>query len=376
MRIAGAKVFTGDYVFEERDIFTTSERISDSSDESVTIDAGGLYAIPGLVDIHFHGAVGYDFCDADYEGLGAIAEYEAKHGVLAICPATMTLDKERLQRIMKTAKDYSDGWQSASKGARLVGINMEGPFISPDRIGAQNPEYLHLPDTELFESLQYGSGNLIKLLDVAPELPGCIDLIEKLHDRVNVSIAHTDADYAVACEAFSKGARHMTHLFNAMPGIGHRQPGPVIAARECGAEVELITDGIHIHPAVVRFVFDMFAKDKVCLISDSMEATGLSDGEYELGGQRVQVSGKRAILSGSKDTIAGSVTNLFDCMVTAVKEMGVPLEAAVRASTENPARSIGIFNDYGSITPGKYANIILLDKDLNIRQVINHGIMM
>lgn len=373
MKIIGAKVYTKDHVFEQRDICTSMERISDRSGDNIVIDATGLIAIPGLVDIHFHGAVGHDFCDADPEGLRAIAEFEAGHGILAICPATMTLDEERLSRIVMTAKDYSDSWEYGSRGARLVGINLEGPFISADRIGAQNPRFLRLPDIELFESLQKESGGLIKLLDVAPELPGCMELIEKLSGRVNISIAHTNSDYDTACEAFSKGAGHMTHLFNAMPGISHRQPGPIIAAWEHGAEVELIADGIHIHPAVVRFVFDLFEKDRICLISDSMEATGLGDGKYELGAQKVTVSGKRAVLSGSRDTIAGSVVNLFDCMTTAVKEMGIPLELAVMAASENPARSIGIFDDYGSIEPGKLANIVLIDESMAVKGVINHG---
>lgn len=165
----------------------------------------------------------------------------------------------------------------------------------------------------------------------------------------------------------------MTHLFNAMPGINHRNPGPIIAALENNAEVELIADGIHIHPAMVRFVFNTFSEDKVILIADSMEATGLPDGEYQLGGQKVSVRGSLAVLTENPGTIAGSVTNLFDCMRKAVKEMGVPLEKAIRAASENPAKSIGISENYGSILAGKYANILLLDDELNIKHIIHHG---
>lgn len=376
MRITGAWIYRDNHTFETGDICTKGERISESSEDGVSIDARGLYAIPGLVDIHLHGAVGHDFCDADAEGLGAIAEYEAGHGVLAICPATMTLDEGRLSSIMRTAKLFAEAQRENQGQAGIVGINMEGPFISPKKTGAQNPEYLRLPDVEMLERLIDDSGNFIKLLDIAPELPGSMELIRKFTGRISISIAHTCADYETAAEAFSLGAGHITHLFNAMPGINHREPGPVIAARECGARAELITDGVHIHPAIVRLAFDMFGADRICLISDSMEATGLSDGEYELGGQKVMVSGNRAVLADDKETIAGSVTNLWDCLKTAVNEMAVPLESAVRAASENPARAIGIDRDYGSLTVGKYANIVLADRELNIRSVINRGTLL
>ena len=165
----------------------------------------------------------------------------------------------------------------------------------------------------------------------------------------------------------------MTHLYNAMPGITHRDPGPIIAALERGAEVELITDNVHIHPAVVRFTFHTFGDDHVILIADSMMACGLPDGQYSLGGQAVTVCGPRATLTEHPGTIAGSATCLYDCMKRAVLEMGVPLESAVRAASENPAKSIGIDNDYGSLAAGRYGNVILADKDLNIRTVIQKG---
>lgn len=332
------------------------------------MDGEGLYAIPGLVDIHFHGAVGHDFCDADEEELQKIAEYEADNGVLAICPATMSYHEEILSKIMDRSRDYKGG-----RGADLVGINMEGPFISPKKAGAQNPEYIMPPKIEMYRRLQERAKGLIKLVDLAPEEPGAMEFIEKCHEEVKISIAHTCCDYKTAKKALAKGVSHMTHLYNAMPGISHREPGPIPAAWEAGAEVELIADGIHIHPAVVRMTFQLFGADRVILISDSMEATGLEDGVYQLGGQSVTVQGRRAVLTDAPDTIAGSVTNLYDCMTNSVKNMGVPLEQAVLAATENPARSIGIEQDYGRIAPGNYANIVLLDQNLQIRKIIQKG---
>ena len=255
----------------------------------------------------------------------------------------------------------------------LVGINMEGPFISPKKVGAQNPEYVHTADIEMFRRLQKRANGLIKLVDVAPEEPGALDFIRACRDEVRISIAHTCTDYDTAIAAFEAGATHMTHLYNAMPGITHRAPGPIIAALEKGAEVELITDNVHIHPAMVRFTFRTFGDDHVILIADSMMACGLPDGQYSLGGQAVTVEGRRATLTEQPGTIAGSATCLYDCMKVAVREMNVPLESAVRAASENPARSIGIDADYGSLAAGRYGNVILADADLNIQAVIQKG---
>ena len=192
------------------------------------IDAGGAYALPGLVDIHFHGAVGHDFCDADEAGLQAIADFEASKGVLAICPATMTFSEEILNGIMDVAAAHKN-----ERGADLVGINMEGPYISPKKVGAQNPKYVMAADAGMFRRLQARSGGLIKLVDVAPEEPGNLDFIKECRDEVRISIAHTCTDYDTAKAAFAAGASHMTHLYNAMPGITHREPGPIIAAPGC-----------------------------------------------------------------------------------------------------------------------------------------------
>lgn len=371
MIIRNAKVFTGGCRFEERDLLIRDGRIVFGAvpmDGEEVLDARGSYALPGLVDIHFHGAVGHDFCDADEAGLQAIADFEASKGVLAICPATMTFSEEILNGIMDAAAAHKN-----ERGADLVGINMEGPYISPRKVGAQNPKYVMGADAGMFRRLQARSGGLIKLVDVAPEEPGNLDFIRACRDEVRISIAHTCTDYETAKEAFAAGASHMTHLYNAMPGITHRAPGPIIAALEEGAEVELITDGVHIHPAMVRFTFRTFGDSHVILVADSMMACGLPDGQYSLGGQAVTVCGPRATLTEHPDTIAGSATCLYDCMRHAVLDMGVPLASAVRAATLNPARSIGIDADYGSLEPGRWGNVVLADGQLNIQKVIRRG---
>ena len=372
MIIKNAKVYTPEHRFVRQDLVIRGGRIvpgapAPEPGEEV-LDAEGLYALPGLVDIHFHGAVGHDFCDADPDGLQAIADFEASKGVLAICPATMTFSEEILNGIMDAAAVHKN-----ERGADLVGINMEGPYISPRKVGAQNPKYVMGADAGMFRRLQARSGGLIKLVDVAPEEPGNLDFIRACRDEVRISIAHTCTDYETAKEAFAAGASHMTHLYNAMPGITHRAPGPIIAALEEGAEVELITDGVHIHPAMVRFTFRTFGDSHVILVADSMIACGLPDGQYSLGGQAVTVCGPRATLTEHPDTIAGSATCLYDCMRHAVLDMGVPLASAVRAASLNPARSIGIDADYGSLEPGRWGNVVLADGQLNIQKVIRRG---
>ena len=371
MIIKNAMVYTPQHVFAKGDIVIRGGRIAFGAapqlDEEI-IDAEGLYALPGLLDLHFHGAVGHDFCDASEEAIQALADFEASKGVLAICPATMTYSEEILGGIMDAAAAHKNG-----RGADLVGINMEGPFISPDKIGAQNPKYLHKADVDMFRRLQERAGGLIKLVDMAPEEDGALDFIARCRGEVRISIAHTCTSYETAKKAFAAGASHMTHLYNAMPGITHREPGPIIAALEDHAEVELITDGVHIHPAMVRFTFNTFGADRVVLIADSMMACGLPDGQYSLGDQAVTVKGPRATLTEHPGVIAGSATCLYDCMRRAVLDMGVPLESAVRAASENPARSIGVDSDYGSLAAGRYGNVILADRELNIQKVIQKG---
>lgn len=378
MIIRNALVYGEDKTFSrldiriEEDVFTEiCPSLAPSENESV-LDADGLYAIPGLIDIHFHGCMGHDFCDGTVEAIDAITRYEASCGVTSVCPATMTVSPESLVQVMDAARTYNESPARPGQ-ASLVGINMEGPFISEAKKGAQAAEHIRLCDEALFCSLQERSGGLIKLVDIAPENEGAMEFIDALHDKVTISLAHTTADYQTAKEAYDRGARHATHLYNAMPPFTHRAPGVVGAAFDSPhCRAELICDGVHIHPSVVRATFQLFGDDRMILISDSMRAAGMEDGQYTLGGQDVAVKGKYATLV-SDGALAGSVTNLMDCMRTAVKEMQIPLESAIACATMNPAKAIGIYDRYGSISTGKIANLVLLDRDLNLRQVIIHG---
>lgn len=320
-----------------------------------------------------------------------LGQYELQHGITSICPATMTLPEDQLITICQTAVRYAQSSSSFNRNApsktrqpvpsdacstpetaELVGIHLEGPFISPAKKGAQNEAYIRTPSASLFQKLWDASDGLLKLITIAPEQEGALPFILEFSDRVHISVGHTTADYDTAVRAFDAGADHLTHMFNAMNPLHHRNPGPIGAAFGYPQVfVEMICDGVHIHPAVINSSFRMFGPERIVLISDSMRATGLPDGHYELGDQPVDVHGNLATLPDG--TIAASVTNLMDCMKKAVS-MGIPLEAAVRSSSYNPACSIGISGRLRSIAIGKQADCVLLDcNTLDIRAVIKAG---
>ncbi len=389
MLIKNVKVYTEDWRFEEGEIVIRDgifERVNFKTDkeeaegngenmpdvaEDVIVDGEGCFAIPGLIDLHFHGCMGDDFCDGTKEAIERIAAYEASIGVTAIAPATMTLPVEELVDILKVAAEYKKG---ATKGADLIGINMEGPFISPAKKGAQDERNIIPCDAEVCRRFLDASEGLVKFVGIAPEeSEKSIEFIEQMKDKVNISLAHTNADYDTAKAAFDAGANHAVHLYNAMPAFTHRAPGVVGAVADCEhVMAEIICDGVHIHPAAVRATFRMMGEERMILISDSMRATGMPDGQYTLGGLDVNVVGNRATLV-SDGALAGSATNLMDCMRTAVKKMGIPFETAVACATMNPAKSLGEYENYGSITEGKKANVVLLDDELNLKMVIKDG---
>ncbi len=368
MKIINANVFNSDFRFEQKDVCIENGLFAQSTSDNEVIDAKDLYAIPSLVDIHFHGSMGYDFMDGTPEAVGTIARYQASIGVGAICPATMTMSEEDILKACENGKNF----KAQDDMAELVGINMEGPFVSHQKVGAQNPAFVQKPSAELFRKAQKAAGGLIKLMAIAPESEGGLETICTLKDEVLSSIAHTTANYELACRAIAAGATHITHLYNAMPPLAHRDPGPIGAGADAPwCEAEIICDNIHIHPSAVRAAFRMYGPERMILISDSMMAVGLENGDYELGGQKVIVKDRKATLESG--TIAGSATNLFDCMKIAHKIMRLPLSTVVRAASYNPARSIGVLDKYGSIENGKVASMLLIDKDVNLKAVILRG---
>lgn len=371
MRIINGSVFVGEG-FVERDVFVAEGRFvgeAARAEGGQTVDAAGCYVIPGLVDLHFHGSAGADISDGDLAGLHRMGAYEASRGITAMCPATMTLPEDVLMRAAQAAAAYAP----AADEAALVGINMEGPFISPSKVGAQNPDYVRNPSADEFRRLQEAADGLFKLVDIAPEESGAEELIREMAGEVRISLAHTCTDYDTAVRAFELGARQLTHLYNAMDPMHHRKPGPIPAAVEHGeVAAEIIADGVHIHPAMVRLAFQLFGDDRMILISDTLRAAGLEDGTYDLGGQDVTVRGPVATIDNG--ALAGSVSDLMRCLTVAVRDMGIPLASAVKAASANPARALGLDAERGAIEPGKVADAVLLDKEtLDVRAVVLRG---
>lgn len=358
-------IFTEDDIFSSGEIKYENGKIVEinlfdmsmlSEDERETL------VVPGLVDIHSHGCFGHDTCDASVEGLKEMLKFEESQGTTSYLPTTMTFYEDRLTEVVTVIKEVS------KESKTIKGIYLEGPFISKEKCGAQNPDYILKPDSQMVDRLNEASGNLVKVVAIAPEVEGADEFIKQSSKKYCLSVAHTNADYNTAKKAMDNGAKHVTHFFNAMPSYTHRAPGVIGAAMDSDdVRVELIADGIHIDPAVVRNTFKYFGANRVILISDSMEATGMPDGKYALGGQDVFVKGRLATLESG--TIAGSASTLFDCVREAVK-MGVPKEQAIVSATKTPAKEVGIFDRVGSFSIGKDADIVVCDLNLKVKKVI------
>lgn len=355
------RLVSGDIELENGKIKNVGEKLT-YKDSDMVIDCDGYTVVPGFVDVHIHGCDGADTCDGTREAIDTMSKFLIQKGVTSFCPTTMTTDHETIERALLAAKECIE--TPAEDGARVVGVNMEGPFISAEKKGAQREDAIVAPDIELFRHYFQLSGGNVKLIDIAPEQPGGYEFIKQASELCAVSIAHTTAGYDEAKKSFDCGINHATHLFNAMSGLSHRAPGVVGAVLDDDRVfAEIICDGLHIHPAVLRIAFAALG-DRAMVISDSMRANGMPEGEsFDLGGQMVYVNNGKATLEDG--TLAGSVSNLHD-EIKKLVSFGVPLEQAVKAATLIPARSIGMDNEIGSIAVGKRADLVVLDDKLDI----------
>ena len=331
-------------------------------------DLEGLIIVPGFVDIHIHGCAGFDTSDATAQALSGMAARLISQGVTSFCPTTMTLASEEIEAVLLNIKSCME---QPPKGAVIRGVNMEGPYISVSKKGGQKGEFVKNPDWNQFKRFYDLSGASIKIVDIAPECDGADEFINKACQLCRVSIAHTEADYETASESFTKGVTQVTHLFNAMPGFSHREPGTVGAVFDSEhVMAELICDGFHVHPATLRIAFRILGEDRTIIVSDSMRAAGLPDGTYDLGGQQVNVIGGHARLADG--TIAGSTTSIYED-VENLLSFGVPFKQVIKSATINPAKAICADEIIGSIEVGKLADFVVLDKDFKLKAVIAQG---
>ncbi len=368
-----ARIFTSDFQFHMGAFEVKDGLFGEILPENVpadAIDLQGATVIPGLVEVHSHGNSGADFSDGNYEGLKAMARFYASCGATSFAPASMTLPYDVLSKAFATAKQLKE--EAPEGHARIMGIQMEGPYFSYKKRGAQNPDYLKEPDFEGFKKLYDECDGLIRIVDIAPELPGAAEFVAKAKDYCTVSIAHTDCTYDDARAAVEAGVTHLTHLYNAMPGIHHRNPGAIPAGVENpNVQAEIIADGFHIHPASVRLAFTMF-KNRMILVSDSGRCTGQPEGyQFDLGGQMAELRGGVAKLVGT-DTIACSASDMWSCLRN-VLSWGICEEEAVRAASWNPAKALGAADKIGSIETGKYADFVITNADYSEKRVFIGG---
>ncbi|MCR5323843.1 MAG: N-acetylglucosamine-6-phosphate deacetylase [Lachnospiraceae bacterium] len=388
MIIKGARIFTGgsftetDIRIEGNRIFEIGTNLPRSGPDEEVYDGRGNKLIPGPIDIHTHGRIGYDFTTASESEIHGMLKSYLRAGVTGVFATVMTNDKnillsafERLGRIIKEQKESAASGNADRKmqEATIYGINFEGVWLSPNKRGAHLEKYLELPSIATYERYMKASGGNIRLATIAPELEGAIELIDLMKDRTHFSLGHSEADHDTALRAIEAGADHATHLFNAMPPLGHRAPGLAGAVLDKGLYTEMICDGFHVHPAVIRMVFGLNA-DKTVLISDSIAPAGLENGVYSSGGQQVTAEDGKILTSDG--TIAGSGIGLFEGLKRCVLSFGIDENEAVRAATENAAASVGLADTAGVISPGRNADMVMIDDKYNIIKVIKNGIML
>ncbi len=344
-----------------KEIVNKEELSTATLTEAEVIEAKDKFIVPGYIDIHIHGGGGSDVMDGDYEAVNQIAITHSRFGTTAFLPTTMTMSKDK---IIRSLRSICKAAKKGTAGAEILGIHMEGPYINPEKKGAQKEEDIKKISVEEFLEFNQASGNLIRLVTIAPEMPGAIDLIKYLYKQgIIASVGHSNATYVQTRAGIQAGLSHVTHTFNAMRGLHHREPGVVGAALTSPElTVEVIADGIHIHPIVLKILTKIKDGEKIVLITDAMRAAGLKEGTYDLGGQEVIVTKGQARL---KDrTLAGSVLTMDKAVKNMVTKVGIPLPKAIQMASFNPAKSIGVDDKKGSLEPGKDADIVILNKNL------------
>lgn len=360
------KIEKGSILIENGKIKEINPKIYSGED---ILDANGLYLSSGFIDVHIHGAGGFDTMDGTTDAINNIAKTIVKHGTTSFTPTTMTVSIEDIQKSMKSIKHLKE---EGTEGAHVLGAHLEGPFISPQAIGAQNPNYLLSPSISAYDEMVKDCEDAVISITLAPEVEGAKELIKHLSEKgIVCSLGHTKATYEEAMEAIECGACHSTHLFNAMTPLTHRNPGVVGATFDSDITTETISDGIHISYPALRIAYKQKSTDNVLLITDAMMACSMPDGEYSLGGQRVIVTNGAARLENG--ALAGSVLTLDKAVRNVYKNSNLPLHEIVKMATYNGARHCKVHDYKGQIKEGYDADLILFDDEIDIKKVFVLG---
>ncbi len=371
-------VITPFQLLKDKAIFIRKEKISSIEDgrditnlaDAEIIDAKDGFIVPGFVDIHVHGGGGFDVMDGDYEAVKQVAETHSRFGTTAFLPTTMTMSKDK---IIGGLKSVNEVFLKGTGAAEILGVHLEGPYISPAKKGAQKEKDIRKASVEEFIEFNKVSGNLIRIVTIAPEMPGVIELIRWLYrHNIIASVGHSNATYKEVQAGIKAGITHVTHTFNAMRGFSHREPGVVGAALSYPElTLEMIADGVHLHPVAMKILLKIKEIERVILITDAMRATSKLEGAYNLGGQEVIVTKGEARLKDG--TLAGSVLTMDKAVRNMIDIVGVSLKEAIQMATINPARCLGVEDKKGSVEPGKDADIVILDKKLKVELTMVKG---
>ncbi|MGW7975233.1 N-acetylglucosamine-6-phosphate deacetylase [Staphylococcus xylosus] len=374
--IANGRIYTENETIEQGHILIEDGKIVQIAEGEyqgglTTIDVKGQHVLPGFIDIHMHGGYGEDAMDASFEGLKHLSESLLSEGTTSFLATTMTQSDENIIKALKNIVNYQEQ-QDSLNSASIVGIHLEGPFISEYKVGAQNPAYVQRPSVEKVQQFQEIANNQIKVMTFAPEVEGADETLSTLHDQINFSIGHTVATFDEVNEAVAHGAKHVTHLYNAGTAFEHRNPGLSGAAWvNDGLSTESIVDGIHSHPASVKVAYKQKGNKRFFLITDAMRAKGMPDGEYDLGGQNVVVKGSEARLASG--ALAGSILKMNEGLKNLIEFTGASLDDLWRVTSLNQAIALKIEGDKGSIAVGKDADIVVVDNDIQVLTTIKSG---
>lgn len=369
MILKNANVLNKDFKFQKSNITIRDGIIAslESNNDEDGIDLSGKYIVPGLIDIHVHGAKGFQIGDDDKNGIPKMAKFLLEKGTTTFVPTLCVCSNEDMVRVIQDINGYMI---SEEPGASIGGIHLEGPYVSMKYKGALNPNYIRKPDLQEYRGLNEVAEGMIKIISMAPEVDGALEFIEEASKECVISMAHTDSGYQEAMNAIDKGASHMTHTFNAMRPYKHREPNALGAVFDSNVTCECISDGIHLHPNTVRMLYKMVGADRLVLISDGCRQIGLDDGEYVFGDEVVLIQDGKATLPDG--TITGGCFTLLQNVISAIK-FGVPVEDAFKCATYNAAKVLKIDDFVGSIEVGKKADFLVLDKEYQLCDVYQNG---